>query len=215
MNETETCSGVRSRENTRLRLIDAAADVFTDVGLEGASVEAICEHAGFTRGAFYSNFASKDELFLAMIARLAEVKMVEVEDRMRSLDAESERRLPPADLVSRIIGVSTGQEMEPAFLSEIRTQALRNPDTARAYLAWQDGIIERIERMVTELVATYGFRLRLPPRDISRLFLQVVDDTCTRAALEGIDQSEVGPLVNARAEALARALVDPPRADAD
>ena len=52
----------RSRENTRARLLEAAAQVFAEAGLDGASVEAVCERAGFTRGAFYSNFESKDEL---------------------------------------------------------------------------------------------------------------------------------------------------------
>jgi len=47
----------RSRENTRARLLEAAAQVFAEAGLDGASVEAVCERAGFTRGAFYSNFA--------------------------------------------------------------------------------------------------------------------------------------------------------------
>ena len=44
------------RAATRERLIDAAIDVFAEKGVLGASVEEICEDAGFTRGAFYSNF---------------------------------------------------------------------------------------------------------------------------------------------------------------
>ena len=45
----------------------AATSVFADRGIIGASVEEICEAAGFTRGAFYSNFADKDALVLALI----------------------------------------------------------------------------------------------------------------------------------------------------
>ena len=45
----------------------AAVRVFAERGIIGASVEEICEAAGFTRGAFYSNFADKDELVLALI----------------------------------------------------------------------------------------------------------------------------------------------------
>ena len=55
------------RTLTRRRLLDAAADVFAERGFHDATLEEIVEQAGFTRGAFYSNFASKDELFLAMI----------------------------------------------------------------------------------------------------------------------------------------------------
>jgi AcrR family transcriptional regulator len=60
------------RAQTRERLMTAAASVFAARGIFGASVEEICEAAGFTRGAFYSNFADKDELVLALLRREAE-----------------------------------------------------------------------------------------------------------------------------------------------
>jgi AcrR family transcriptional regulator len=52
---------------TRLRLLDAAEQVFLRRGLQGSSVEEIAAEAGFTRGAFYSNFKSKDELFVELL----------------------------------------------------------------------------------------------------------------------------------------------------
>jgi AcrR family transcriptional regulator len=52
---------------TRQALLDAGAQVFVDRGFVGSSVEAIAESAGFTRGAFYSNFASKEELFAELL----------------------------------------------------------------------------------------------------------------------------------------------------
>ena len=58
--------GVRSRENTRARLVEAAAQVFADKGLDGATLDDLTAAAGFTRGAFYSNFESKHELFFAV-----------------------------------------------------------------------------------------------------------------------------------------------------
>ncbi len=57
------------REVTRQRLIEAAGRVFCRVGFEAAPIDVIAEEAGFTRGAFYSNFDSKDELFLELIRR--------------------------------------------------------------------------------------------------------------------------------------------------
>src|SRR6201996_1567915 len=56
-----------TRDDTCEKLFEAAARVFEDQGIGGASVEAIAAAAGFTRGAFYSNFKSKDELIIAMI----------------------------------------------------------------------------------------------------------------------------------------------------
>jgi AcrR family transcriptional regulator len=52
---------------TRQALLDAAAKVVVERGLAGASVEAICASAGFTRGAFYSNFESKEQLFVELL----------------------------------------------------------------------------------------------------------------------------------------------------
>jgi AcrR family transcriptional regulator len=56
-----------TRDDTREKLFEAAARVFEEQGIGGASVEAIAAAAGFTRGAFYSNFNSKDELIIAML----------------------------------------------------------------------------------------------------------------------------------------------------
>jgi AcrR family transcriptional regulator len=56
-----------TRDDTCDKLFDAAARVFEEQGIGGASIEAIAAAAGFTRGAFYSNFKSKDELIIAMI----------------------------------------------------------------------------------------------------------------------------------------------------
>jgi AcrR family transcriptional regulator len=57
------------RARTRERLLDAAADVFNRLGYHGASLEAVAEAAGYTKGAVYSNFASKAELFVALAER--------------------------------------------------------------------------------------------------------------------------------------------------
>ena len=56
-----------TRDDTREKLFEAAARVFEEQGIGAASVEAIAAAAGFTRGAFYSNFDSKDELIIAML----------------------------------------------------------------------------------------------------------------------------------------------------
>jgi AcrR family transcriptional regulator len=52
---------------TRQALLDAAREVFLKRGFAGATVDAIAAEAGFTRGAFYSNFGSKEELFAELL----------------------------------------------------------------------------------------------------------------------------------------------------
>jgi AcrR family transcriptional regulator len=56
-----------TRDETRDKLFEAAARVFEEQGINGASIEAVAASAGFSRGAFYSNFESKDELIIAML----------------------------------------------------------------------------------------------------------------------------------------------------
>ena len=58
-----------SKELTRLRLIEAAERLFVRRGFDDASVDEISEMAGYSRGAFYSNFDNKEQVFLAVIDR--------------------------------------------------------------------------------------------------------------------------------------------------
>lgn len=199
----------RRREQTRARLLAAAHAVFGEVGMDAASVETICERAGFTRGAFYSNFDSKEELFLALITQLAEAKLDAVDGRVRGLPQAA-----PADvtsLVRQVMGVSLGERMEPQLASELRTQALRDRRLAKAYLEWQVVMRGRVERIIHGVVDAYGLKLRIPVADAAQLFLDVADDTCARATLEGRPDSEVTERISTRLEALVPLLVDIPR----
>src|SRR5512139_646545 len=68
-NADETHARSARREVTRQRVLDAAREVFAERGVIGGTVEDICEAAGFTRGAFYSNFADKADVVRALLAR--------------------------------------------------------------------------------------------------------------------------------------------------
>jgi AcrR family transcriptional regulator len=73
----------RPRAETRRDLLDAAARVFAHQGFQGASVEAISEEAGFSRGAVYSNFTSKEDLFLALWEERIERRRRELREVMQ------------------------------------------------------------------------------------------------------------------------------------
>jgi AcrR family transcriptional regulator len=63
----------RRRVRTRARLLDAAFAVFAAKGFGRVSIEEVCEAAGYSRGAFYSNFATLDELFFALYRQRADL----------------------------------------------------------------------------------------------------------------------------------------------
>lgn len=65
----ERMSRKESQLQTRGRLLDAALEVFSRRGYYAASVDEIAAEAGFSKGAVYSNFSSKEDLFLALIDR--------------------------------------------------------------------------------------------------------------------------------------------------
>jgi AcrR family transcriptional regulator len=76
---------------TRRRLLDAAADVFSRRGFAATSLDEIAEEAGFSKGAVYSNFQSKEDLFLAVLDEHVGRQMFEIGDRIdrtRSTDEQ-------------------------------------------------------------------------------------------------------------------------------
>jgi AcrR family transcriptional regulator len=84
---TVRLSRAERRDQTRKDLLDAAARVFVERGFEGASIEAIAEEGGYTRGAFYSNFGSKAELF----AELLQQRVYTAYRRMAEASVRGER----------------------------------------------------------------------------------------------------------------------------
>ena len=74
--KSSTARGARKRaprkrvpERTRAQLVDSAAALFLEQGLDAPSLDAICEHAGYTRGAFYVHFGSRDEIIGAVVEK--------------------------------------------------------------------------------------------------------------------------------------------------
>lgn len=73
--ETQRLSRDEARQQTRERLLDAAAGEFRRRGYNGASLEAIAEAAGYTKGAIYSNFDTKADLFKALVDRSLDAEL--------------------------------------------------------------------------------------------------------------------------------------------
>ena len=202
-----TPDGARGRERTKARLMRAAYEVFAEVGLDGASVEAICERAGYTRGAFYSNFSTKEELFFELVRAVTDRKLEAVSERVDGLRAQ-DAALTPNELVQSVLDGTAEGLLDVVLMSEIRLRAMRDDETARAYLAWASSLIDRVQRMIESLVTSYGLRLRLPARDVARLVLRVWEDALITAAIERIDDDGLRRRAESQTQQLALALVD-------
>ena len=171
----------RRRENTRARLLEAAAQVFAEVGLEGASVEAICERAGFTRGAFYSNFESKDQLFLALASSVAEQRLASVRGRIDEFVASG------VLAVQRIMDSGLDDRLGVLMMSEIRIRALRDEAFGRAYLEQDRAMVASIESIIQGLIDTGLFALRIDVPAAARMLMIQWEGCMARAALDGLD----------------------------
>ncbi|MDY0827822.1 TetR/AcrR family transcriptional regulator [Microbacterium sp. BG28] len=198
----------RSRENTRARLLAAASEVFAELGLEGASVEAICERAGFTRGAFYSNFASKEELLLGLMQQVADQKLERVTERVRELGEDASVHRTVAELVTSILDVGTDGPTGVVLMSEIRTNAMRDKRLAEAYLAWEAAMAERVADIVADVAGAYRLRLRIPAIEFARLVLDIWDATCAFAVISGLAPLAIKSLLTQRTATLAAAVTD-------
>lgn len=195
------------RERTRQRLLDAAAEVFAEVGLDAASVEAVCERAGFTRGAFYSNFSSKDELFLELAQQVSDEKLSIVTARVRELESTADGPLSAVDLVGRLLDVEHDTRSSVLLLSEIRNHALRDTTLAASYTAWEDAMVARVTVLIHDVGRASGLPFKLPPEDMARMFLATWETAAQRAAMDGLDDEELARATNRRMQLLAEVLV--------
>lgn len=91
---------------TRAALIEAAGRVFIERGFAGSSVEAIAAEAGFTRGAFYSNFRSKEELF----AELLQVRVYSLYADLARQNADRATRTSPRETGERLAAIQANPD---------------------------------------------------------------------------------------------------------
>jgi AcrR family transcriptional regulator len=151
------------KSQTRERLIDAAAEVFARRGFEAASLDEVAAAAGYTKGAVYSNFASKTDLFIALIERRIEVQ-----------SAEHAQRFEGRDLAAMARGLEEQADHEPeseerwvVLAVEFWLHAMRD-ERARHLMAEQ---YERARTVTGELIdsiyAKAGRQPPFAPRDLA------------------------------------------------
>ncbi|MFI5685098.1 TetR/AcrR family transcriptional regulator [Streptomyces sp. NPDC051636] len=148
----------RRRVRTRAKLLDAAFTVFAAKGFGRVSIEEVCEAAGFSRGAFYSNFATLDELFFALYRERADLIAGQVTDAL-ALDG------PALDVPASVDRVTEVLLLDVDWLlvkTDFLVHAARDPDVAHALrdhrARLRRAIADRLSRARgdTELPAVLG-----------------------------------------------------------
>jgi len=148
------------RAQTREKLMNAAVSVFAERGIIGASVEEICEGAGFTRGAFYSNFADKDALVLELIRHAMAVQYAAAERAVEAVKARGGQQHSAEDLVSLALetfaeGGRRGREWI-LTQQELLLHAAREPTVREQYLVFDAECSKQFSALVADAVGYAG-----------------------------------------------------------
>jgi AcrR family transcriptional regulator len=136
---TRNSAGSRQQartEATRRKLLHAAEEVFARDGFEAARLEDIALEAGYTRGAFYANFDSKEDIFFALLEHWVAQRIEEVNTLLR--------RHPDAAEQLRALREHYAQNAKDRQLAllalEFKLFTLRHPEAARRFRARRQGL---------------------------------------------------------------------------
>ncbi|MPZ51371.1 MAG: TetR family transcriptional regulator [Acidimicrobiia bacterium] len=165
-------SQAERRAQTRERLLEAAAEVLAERGYLGTSVDAIAEKAGYTKGAFYANFAHKEELLMALVERQCDQQLAAVEELFAEPGSLEERLRRASELI-----MAEGEEQRRRHLLyfELWIQAMRDPELRRRYADFNEEIRTRVADLLEEEAAHQGLRLPAPSRQLASAVLGAGD----------------------------------------
>ncbi|MEU2347105.1 TetR/AcrR family transcriptional regulator [Modestobacter sp. NPDC049651] len=140
------------KDEVRARVIRAAGQVFAERGFAGATIDQVAAAAGFTKGAVYSNFGSKDDLFLALMQAEVTTRVAAVE---RSLAATTD--LPDA-LAAVGAELSRRDPTWQLLFLEFWQRAVRDPAVREAFVASRRDLRARIAVVVDRFLAEHPAR---------------------------------------------------------
>ncbi|RJO73525.1 TetR/AcrR family transcriptional regulator [Nocardia panacis] len=170
----------RRRAQTRDRLLGAAYEVFAEEGFGRATVEQVCERAGFTRGAFYSNFGSLDELFLAMWESRSARLLADVRTAVEEM-GEWHGTLRAA--IERLVKVVPVDEAWFRITAEFTAHALRTAPLRKVVAAREAAIVAALMPPFVAVLDRNG-RTVPDPDALGQALVAVHDGTATQVLLE-------------------------------
>jgi AcrR family transcriptional regulator len=146
------------KARTREQLVDAADRLFKRDGFHATSVDAVADEAGYTKGAVYSNFASKEELFFAVYER-------RLEQRVRELDRIGGDAASAEDSLQAAVATAgrRGEDGWMAVFFEFWAHVLRHPEHRERFAALHRRGLEPFVRGVEAFAREHDAEPPLPP----------------------------------------------------
>jgi len=183
------------RDATRERVLDAALVVFAERGVFGGTVEEICEQAGFTRGAFYSNFEDKEDVLQALIEReharllaYVDASMDLVSDGPGSLREVADTADTAGflgEIVERILASVPGDRFVSLLQTEMEIHAVRQPASSQPFLEADARFRARIVEFIERGVAALGRELTVDATEVTDAAVAIVERSIRRTLLSG------------------------------
>ena len=159
------------KEQTRALLVDAALRVFAEHGYEEATVEDIAAAAGYSKGAYYFHFASKEDIFLELL----EQWIGEQTERLRAFDEATPVAAALLETLEAFLSYGERDSVWPLLLVEFWAQARRHEAIRRgldrAYTTWQRLLARSFRRAADSGLVSP----RLDPDAAARLVLAAHD----------------------------------------
>jgi AcrR family transcriptional regulator len=171
----------RRRAETVERLLDAALETFAEIGFAAASVEDICRRGGFTRGAFYSSFRTKDELFGALLARETARNIELAEAQLTGIEQEAD---PVTVGVERCLSTFRADRTWVLVLTEYRLHAARHPEAAAALQEHLAALNVRLTALIETVAARAGLSLTVPAAQLAGVIVAVHDGAVLSQVLQ-------------------------------
>lgn len=192
-------AGTRRKENTRAKLVRASLDVFVEKGIDGATVDDLVKAAGFTRGAFYSSFSSKEEVFSALFDEVTDELLAIANSSVAAAVADVDGADEAAILSSNDAGVMIAvfEGIRPfgrqwyLLYSDAIARSLRNEDLRAELAVQRERMRDRIGALLTARLEVTGERALLPADDLAQLLMGIFIDLLLREQMEQRDVTEL------------------------
>ncbi len=153
------------QEQTRAQLLDAATDIIANGGVAAASIRGICEAAGYSQGAFYSNFQSMDDLLATVMEQHLRDEVAALRDLVAGTD-HATLDAAISDLATRLADLSSESQWSLLWI-ELRLHALRDPGFANRHNASKELCYREFEQLLEDLVKRHALRPVLPPKEMA------------------------------------------------
>jgi len=180
---------LRKRTNTRARLIEAAADVIVSKGIAGARIDDVVKQAGFTRGAFYSNYSSLQDVLTEAIVSRSNALLEKIAQAVDSIEG------PPTmtSLMELLEAIRPEARTIYLLTTEYSLFQLRNPDSPTIPGTARADFTARLSGTVEKVLIRMGRRPTVPTASLADLVSLLFMDSIT----ESIDGSRLRDLIEA------------------